>query len=156
MEKLLYSAVVLDNESKQKLINAFTLPYKWQPVAHHMTIGFKEPVPDHLRNDIGKTVQLLVNSILKRLTCLEPRRVRGRDLDGLTRARITSLTRRSRLHGKRPKTYQRDATALCECTGNRTNRSIQCATSRSFGKIRVCGDGINQVIFVHVVTPRVV
>ena len=63
MEKLLYSAVVLDNESKQKLINAFTLPYKWQPVAHHMTIGFKEPVPDHLRNDIGKTVQLLVKEI---------------------------------------------------------------------------------------------
>ena len=63
MEKLLYSAVVLDNESKQKLINAFTLPYKWQPVAHHMTIGFKEPVPDHLRKDIGKTVQLLVKEI---------------------------------------------------------------------------------------------
>ena len=63
MEKLLYSAVVLDNESKQKLINAFTLPYKWQPVAHHMTIGFREPVPDHLRNDIGKTVQLLVKEI---------------------------------------------------------------------------------------------
>ena len=63
MGKLLYSAVVLDNESKQKLINAFTLPYKWQTVAHHMTIGFKEPVPDHLRNDIGKTVQLTVKEI---------------------------------------------------------------------------------------------
>ena len=63
MKKLLYSAVVLDNESKQKLINAFTLPYKWQPVAHHMTIGFKEPVPDYLKNDIGKTVQLLVKEI---------------------------------------------------------------------------------------------
>ena len=63
MKKLLYSAVVLDNESKQKLINAFTLPYKWQPVAHHMTIGFKEPVPDHLRNDIGKTIQLIVKAI---------------------------------------------------------------------------------------------
>ena len=63
MKKLLYSAVVLDNESKQKLINAFTLPYKWQPVAHHMTIGFKEPVPNHLRNDIGKTVQLLIKEI---------------------------------------------------------------------------------------------
>lgn len=63
MKKLLYSAVVLDNESKQKLINAFTLPLYWQPVAHHMTIGFKEPVPKHLRNDIGKTVQLIVNEI---------------------------------------------------------------------------------------------
>ena len=63
MGKLLYSAVVLDNESKQKLINAFTLPYKWQPVAHHMTIGFKKPVPDHLRNDIGETVQLLVKEL---------------------------------------------------------------------------------------------
>ena len=60
MKKILYSAVVLDNESKQKLINAFILPYKWQPVAHHMTIGFKKPVPDHLKNDIGKTVQLTV------------------------------------------------------------------------------------------------
>ena len=63
MGKLLYSAIVLDNQSKEKLINAFTLPYKWQPVAHHMTIGFKEPVPNHLRNDIGKTVQLLVKEI---------------------------------------------------------------------------------------------
>jgi len=63
MEKLLYSAVVLDNESKENLINAFTLPSKWQPVAHHMTIGFKEPIPDYLRNDIGKTVQLTVKEI---------------------------------------------------------------------------------------------
>ncbi len=63
MKKLLYSAVVLDNESKAKLINAFTLPYKWQPVAHHMTIGFKEPVPDFLRKDIGKTAKLTVEEI---------------------------------------------------------------------------------------------
>ena len=63
MKKLLYSAVVLDNESKQKLINAFTLPYNWQTVAHHMTIGFKEPVPDHLRKDIGKTVELLTKAV---------------------------------------------------------------------------------------------
>jgi len=63
MGKLLYSAVVLDNESKQKLINAFTLPHNWQTVAHHMTIGFKEPVPDYLRNDLGKTVELTVKEI---------------------------------------------------------------------------------------------
>jgi len=63
MGKLLYSAVILDNESKQKLINAFTLPYKWQPVAHHMTIGFKAPVPDYLRKTIGKTVELTVKEI---------------------------------------------------------------------------------------------
>ena len=60
---LLYSVVVLDDESKEKLINSFTFPLDWQPVAHHMTIGFKEPVPDHLRNDIGKTVQLTVKEV---------------------------------------------------------------------------------------------
>ena len=63
MSHLLYSAVVLDDESKKNLICSFILPYKWQPVAHHMTIAFKEPVPDHLRNDIGKTVQLTVKEI---------------------------------------------------------------------------------------------
>ena len=34
MKKLLYSAVVLDNESKQKLINAFILPDKWNYFDH--------------------------------------------------------------------------------------------------------------------------
>ena len=63
MGKLLFSAVVLDNQSKEKLINAFTLPYNWQPIAHHMTIGFKEPVPDFLRKDIGKTVELLTRAV---------------------------------------------------------------------------------------------
>ena len=31
--------------------------------AHHMTMGFKQPVPEHLRDDIGKTVQLTVKEI---------------------------------------------------------------------------------------------
>lgn len=63
MGKLLYSAVVLDEQSRKELLEAFTLPYKWKPVAHHMTIGFKESVPNYLRNDIGKTVQLLVKEM---------------------------------------------------------------------------------------------
>ena len=51
----------------------------------------------------GMWIQLLINGILERLTCFESRRVRGRDLNRLTSARITSLTRRSRFCGESSK-----------------------------------------------------
>ena len=57
-------------------------------------------------NSDGLQVHSLIDGILKRLTSLEPWRVRGRDLDGLTSARITALTRRARFHGERTKAYQ--------------------------------------------------
>jgi len=77
------------------------------------------------------------------------------DLDSLACTRITSLTSRSRLDGKRSEAHQRHTTAFRQRASNRTNRCVKRATGRSFGKIRVCGNGVNQVIFVHVVTPRV-
>jgi len=65
--KLLYSAVVLDDESREGLIDfvdlVFAVPYGWKRIGHHMTIGFKQPVPEHLRHDIGKPVQLIASHL---------------------------------------------------------------------------------------------
>ena len=64
---LLYSAVVLDDDDQDNLImfveNYVDIPLNWKKIAHHMTMGFKQPVPQHLRDDIGKTVQLTVKEI---------------------------------------------------------------------------------------------
>tara|TARA_Y100000589_G_scaffold72528_2_gene65378 strand:- start:1032 stop:1820 length:789 start_codon:yes stop_codon:yes gene_type:complete len=64
---LLYSAVVLDDDDQDNLImfveNFVEIPINWKKIAHHMTMGFKQPVPQHLRDDIGKTVQLTVKEI---------------------------------------------------------------------------------------------
>lgn len=64
---LLYSAVVLDDDDQDNLImfveNYVDIPLNWKKIAHHMTMGFKQPVPEHLRDDIGKTVQLTVKEI---------------------------------------------------------------------------------------------
>jgi hypothetical protein len=64
---LLYSAVVLDDDDQDNLImfvdDYVDIPLNWKKIAHHMTMGFKEHVPEHLRDDIGKTVQLTVKEI---------------------------------------------------------------------------------------------
>ena len=64
---LLYSAVVLDDDDQDNLImfvdDYVEIPLNWKKIAHHMTMGFKQPVPEHLRDDIGKTVQLTVKEI---------------------------------------------------------------------------------------------
>ena len=64
---LLYSAVVLDDDDQDNLImfvdDYVDIPLNWKKIAHHMTMGFKQPVPEHLRDDIGKTVQLTVKEI---------------------------------------------------------------------------------------------
>ena len=64
---ILYSAVVLDDDDKDNLImfvdDYVEIPLNWKKIAHHMTMGFKQPVPEHLRDDIGKTVQLTVKEI---------------------------------------------------------------------------------------------
>jgi len=64
---ILYSAVVLDDDDQDNLImfvdDYVDIPLNWKKIAHHMTMGFKEHVPDHLRDDIGKTVQLTVKEI---------------------------------------------------------------------------------------------
>ena len=50
--KVLYSAVVLHDDSKQQLLNTFSdlIPSDWKKFAHHMTIAFGKGVenPDDL------------------------------------------------------------------------------------------------------------
>jgi len=64
---ILYSAVVLDDDDKDNLTmfveDYVDIPLNWKKIAHHMTMGFKQPVPQHLRDDIGKTIQLTVKEI---------------------------------------------------------------------------------------------
>ena len=66
-DKVLYSAVVLDEESKNKLFALMRLcvdvPGEWKRLAHHMTIVFKEGLPEELKDDLNKDVTLTVKSI---------------------------------------------------------------------------------------------
>jgi len=64
------ASVILDNSSRDKLIEAVNslpqinkLPEGWGVIAHHMTINFGKGLPEDLKGDLGKTVQLRVNSI---------------------------------------------------------------------------------------------
>tara|TARA_R110000796_G_scaffold248124_2_gene374572 strand:- start:18711 stop:19847 length:1137 start_codon:yes stop_codon:yes gene_type:complete len=59
--KVLYSAVVLDGESTDKLLNSLQIPEGWKPFAHHMTIVFGKGLDD--KNEIGKTVTLTATKI---------------------------------------------------------------------------------------------
>ena len=61
--KVLYSAVVLDDESKNKLIAALQskLPEGWTVYAHHMTIVFGKGLED--KSEIGKSVTLLATEL---------------------------------------------------------------------------------------------
>ena len=56
---VLYSAVVLDEESHKRIVNYFKseVPAGWSVIAHHMTIAFGKPAK---AEDVGKTVQLEV------------------------------------------------------------------------------------------------
>lgn len=62
-KKILYSAVVLDSESKTALIEHFTpiLPEGWKIFCHHMTIVFGKGLED--KNEIGKEVELTVTEL---------------------------------------------------------------------------------------------
>jgi hypothetical protein len=64
-KKPLYSAVVLTDKSHNFLINAFDgiVPDDWKPYAHHMTIIFKDELPENLKKDKGKKVQLTVKKL---------------------------------------------------------------------------------------------
>jgi hypothetical protein len=66
MEKkhILYSGVILDESSHEKLIKRFTsfIPEGWEIIAHHMTIVTKE-LPDELKGDLGETAHLTVEAI---------------------------------------------------------------------------------------------
>jgi len=63
--KVLYSAVVLDENSKTKLLTALKhlIPEGWALFAHHMTIVFAKGLPDDLKGDLGETVTLRATEI---------------------------------------------------------------------------------------------
>lgn len=56
-----YSAVVLDEVSREKLINAFQqyIPEGWEVVAHHMTMTMGE-LPEEWKGYLGEEVTLIV------------------------------------------------------------------------------------------------
>ncbi|TXG80029.1 MAG: hypothetical protein E6R13_08815 [Spirochaetes bacterium] len=60
---ILYSAVVLDNGSKNALLSRVEdeIPQGWTIIAHHMTIAFGKPVPN--KEDLGKVVNLTVTEL---------------------------------------------------------------------------------------------
>lgn len=60
---ILYSAVVLDNGSKNALLSRVEdeIPQGWKIIAHHMTIAFAKPVPN--KEDLGKVVNLTVTEL---------------------------------------------------------------------------------------------
>lgn len=59
-----YSAVVLDESSRQRLLDRFGsyIPEGWEVIAHHMTINMGEISPD-LQEYLGMTVELVVEDI---------------------------------------------------------------------------------------------
>jgi 2'-5' RNA ligase len=62
-EKVLYSAVVLDEQSHNLLLNAFkdVIPQDWKTFAHHMTIAFGKGVENP--EDLGKKITLKVTEL---------------------------------------------------------------------------------------------
>ena len=61
-EKVLYSAVVLDEDARSHLFNIVKkyveIPFNWKKIGHHMTIVFKEGLPPSLKDDLNKRVPL--------------------------------------------------------------------------------------------------
>jgi predicted kinase len=62
-DKVLYSAVVIDDKSKTELLRRFreAIPADWKVIAHHMTIVFGKGLDD--KNEIGKSVNLTATEV---------------------------------------------------------------------------------------------
>lgn len=60
-----YTALVLDNESHNKLVNAFKVPDGWEVVAHHMTINMGTPDKGPAESLIDQEAPLTVVSLAK-------------------------------------------------------------------------------------------
>lgn len=63
MSKISYSAVVLDEKSRELLIDKFKslVPDDWNIICHHMTINLGE-LDTNMKEYSGKEVKLVVNS----------------------------------------------------------------------------------------------
>jgi len=64
MSNVSYSAVVLDDRSRQRLLERFgdSIPKGWEVFAHHMTINMGEINPEYVKY-LGMPVRLSVNDI---------------------------------------------------------------------------------------------
>ena len=60
--KVSYSAVVLDKQSRDAILNHLSIPNGWKTICHHMTIKLGE-LPDNLKNRIGERVTLRINKL---------------------------------------------------------------------------------------------
>ena len=63
--KIHYSAVVLDKASQDKLLSFVGVPSGWKAIAHHMTIIYGQGLPESIKADLGKNVELRVTHIGK-------------------------------------------------------------------------------------------
>lgn len=65
MSRVAYSAVVLDEKSREKLLSRFKdlIPEDWEIIAHHMTINLGEIDPEFQKFLGYKNVGLWVNEI---------------------------------------------------------------------------------------------
>lgn len=63
-QRISYSAIVLDNQYKQKLLTALAdkIPQGWEKIAHHMTIKLGELTPE-LKPQIGQVVNIMATEI---------------------------------------------------------------------------------------------
>ena len=64
MNNVSYSAIVLDDNSRQRLIERFKniIPEGWDIIAHHMTINLNDIDPEYEKY-LGLAVRLTVNDI---------------------------------------------------------------------------------------------
>lgn len=60
--KISYSAVVLDDDSKMEILKRVPPPKGWKIINHHMTIKLGE-LPESLKSKIGQTVELIVDKV---------------------------------------------------------------------------------------------
>ena len=70
--KLLYTAIVLDQESREALKERFkdVIPENWKTFCHHMTITFMKPLPEDKAGDLGKTIELTATHLGKNDTAM--------------------------------------------------------------------------------------
>ena len=60
--KVSYSAVVLDPQSRQAILNHLSIPNGWKVICHHMTIKMGE-LPENLKDKIGQQTTLRVTKM---------------------------------------------------------------------------------------------
>ena len=54
LENVAYSGVVLDSESRQRLLDSVNIPEGWEPIAHHMTITLGPLLHPKGKHDFSK------------------------------------------------------------------------------------------------------